>query len=68
MADLVRLQFYGALWAGSGIDQVYPKDYAPAMRDFEKDDSFKNIKGQTILSSDLALDIVIKWNFKESRH
>ena len=51
LADLVRLQFYGALWAGSGIDQVYPKDYTPAKRDFEEDDSFKNIKGQTILEA-----------------
>ena len=44
LADLMRLQFYGALWAGSGIDQAYPEDYTPAKRDFEEDDSFKNIK------------------------
>ena len=27
LADLLRLQIYGALWASTGIDQVYPKDY-----------------------------------------
>jgi len=60
LADIIRLQFYGALWAGSGIDQVYPKDYAPAKRDFEVDDSYKNFNNQTINSSDLALDIVYR--------
>ncbi len=58
LADLFRLQMYGALWAGSGIDQLYPMDYAPAMRDFEKDDSYKNIKDQKISESDLALEVV----------
>jgi len=60
LADLVRLQFYGALWAGAGIDQTYPNDYTPAKRDFEEDDSYKNFKGQTILVSDLAVDVVTK--------
>jgi len=58
LADLVRLQFYGALWAGSGIDQVFPKDYAPAKRDFEEDYTYKNIKDRFLKSSDLAFEIV----------
>ena len=60
LADIIRLQLYGALWAGSGIDQSYPEDFTPASRDFKEDYSFKNINDQKIHSSDLALDVVIK--------
>ena len=66
LADLIRLQLYGALWAGSGIDQTYPDDYTPAKRDFEEDESFKNIKGKTILSSDLGLEVSQKGNCRKS--
>jgi hypothetical protein len=59
LADIIRLQLYGVLWAGSEIDQSYPEEYTPAMRDFEEDYSFKNFKDQKIQNSDLALDIVI---------
>ncbi|MGZ9236039.1 MAG: hypothetical protein ACXW4E_10990, partial [Anaerolineales bacterium] len=30
IADILRLQMYGALWASTGIDQIYPKDYVRA--------------------------------------
>ncbi len=60
LADIIKMQFYGALWAGSGIDQVYPDAYTPAIRDLEKDDSYKNIKDFFLGEHDLALDVVIK--------
>ena len=60
LADLIRLQFYGTLWAGSGIDQVSLDDYTPAKRNFEEDESYKNIRNRSILSSDLALEVVTK--------
>jgi hypothetical protein len=59
LADIIRLQFYGALWAGSGIDQSYSEDYTPARRNFEEDYSFKNFNDQKIQSSDLALDVIL---------
>lgn len=55
MADLVRLQMYGFLWAATGIDQSYPPAYELALRDFEEDDSFHGLK-QPLKSTDLAID------------
>ncbi|MDO8753960.1 MAG: hypothetical protein Q7J80_08720 [Anaerolineales bacterium] len=40
LADLIRLQLYGVMWAATGIDQVYPTDYVRAQTDFEADQSF----------------------------
>lgn len=37
--DALQLQFYGMMWAATGIDQTYPTDYTPAQRDFEADDT-----------------------------
>ena len=37
--DTLQLQFYGLMWASTGIDQTYPTDYTPAQRDFEADDT-----------------------------
>jgi hypothetical protein len=36
--DALQLQFYGVMWAATGIDQTYPDDVEPAQRDFEADD------------------------------
>jgi hypothetical protein len=55
LADLVRLQLYGALWASTGIDQVYPKDYEPAQIDLE---ASKDFHGLTSLQDNLALDVL----------
>ncbi|HSK67496.1 MAG TPA: hypothetical protein VK888_11230 [Anaerolineales bacterium] len=56
VADLVRLQVYGMLWAATGIDQVYPEDYEPAQTDFEAgDDTFH---GLTTLENALAFDVL----------
>ena len=37
--DALQLQFYGVMWAATGIDQTYPSDYTPAQRDFEAGDT-----------------------------
>ena len=55
LADLVRLQIYGALWASTGIDQVYPQDYERAQIDLE---ASKDFHGLTSLQSNLALDVL----------
>jgi hypothetical protein len=54
-ADLIRLQIYGALWASTGIDQVYPKDYEHARVDLEANDDFH---GLTSLQDNLAFDVL----------
>jgi hypothetical protein len=40
LADLVRLQLYGVVWAATGIDQDYPETYPLRMSDLEDDDTF----------------------------
>lgn len=55
VADLMRLQIYGALWASTGIDQVYPKDYERAQTDLEVDEDFHKL---TSLHDALALDVL----------
>ncbi len=37
--DALQLQFYGMMWAATGIDQTYPSNYTPAQRDFEAGDT-----------------------------
>lgn len=38
LADLLRLQLYGPMWAATGIDQEYPADYPALQRDFKAGD------------------------------
>ena len=57
LADVIRLQVYGALWAATGIDQDYP-DYEPAAIDLEADDSFHDLKPPVLRAEDLALDVL----------
>jgi hypothetical protein len=53
LADLLRLQIYGALWAATGIDQVYPQNYERAQIDLEATEDFH---GLTSLGDALAFD------------
>jgi hypothetical protein len=55
-ADIIRLQIYGVMWAATGIDQVYPTDYARAQTDFEADDSFHGFEPPVLDESRLALN------------
>ncbi len=41
IADLARLQLFGAAWAASGLDQYYPTQYEPVQRDLERDEKFR---------------------------
>jgi len=55
VADLIRLQIYGALWASTGIDQIYPEDYERAQTDLEANEDFHGI---TNLNDALAIDVL----------
>jgi hypothetical protein len=56
LADLVRLQLYGVLWAGTGIDQTYPLDYPRAQLDFDPDRTFH--EKISLAPDDLAFDVL----------
>jgi hypothetical protein len=58
LADLVRLQFYGVMWAATGIDQDIPQDYTARMEDLPADDRFHDLSPPHFNRSDLALDIL----------
>ena len=42
IADVLRLQVYGILWAATGIDQYYPEEYPPAQVDLDPDPTFQS--------------------------
>ncbi len=58
LADLIRLQLYGVMWAASGIDQHYPADYQPVQRDLERDESFREFKPPTLPRGPLAFSVM----------
>lgn len=55
VADFIRLQIDGALWASTGIDQIYPKDYERAQTDLEVSEDFH---GLSTLNNTLAIDVL----------
>ncbi len=57
LADLVRLQLFGALWAATGIDQHYPAAYERRAEDFEADPSFHSLQ-EPLDSDELSLEIL----------
>ncbi len=58
LADLIRLQVYGVLWAATGIDQVYPTDYAPAARDLEAKTDYHGWQPPELPADELAFDLL----------
>jgi hypothetical protein len=58
LADLLRLQLYGAMWAATGIDQDIPELYTPRQEDFEEDDSYYNYFPPELSLDDLAFDVI----------
>jgi hypothetical protein len=58
LADLLRLQFYGALWAATGIDQDIPETFTPRMEDLPADTTFHGQAGPDLRAEDMALDVL----------
>jgi hypothetical protein len=58
LADLVRLQLYGVLWAATGIDQDIPHSYTPLQKDLANDLSFHNLTPPHLQETDLAFDVL----------
>jgi hypothetical protein len=57
IADVLRLNLYGFMWAATSIDQVYPPNYEPRAEDLEADESFYNLS-EPLVVEDLALDVL----------
>ena len=58
LADLLRLQLYGFMWAATGIDQDIPETYTLRQEDLEADTKFHDLQPPHLQASDLALDIL----------
>ena len=58
IADLFRLQMNGLLWAATGIDQYYPKNYEHAQIDLEDDKKFHDLAPGVDLLQALSFDIL----------
>jgi hypothetical protein len=58
LADLLRLQFYGIMWAATGIDQDIPVSYSPRQEDLPPDVSFHNLQPPHLSANELALDVL----------
>jgi hypothetical protein len=58
LADLIRLQLYGVMWAATGIDQDIPDDFSPPLEDLPADESFYDLEPPHLQESDLAMDVL----------
>lgn len=58
LADLVRLQLYGVMWAATGVDQYYPPTYDPPQVDLPADDTFHGLKPPTLRAEDISIGIL----------
>ncbi len=58
LADMLRLQFYGVMWAATGVDQDIPDAYTPPMEDLPADLDFHDLKPPNMSESDLAFDVL----------
>ncbi len=58
LADLMRLQLYGAAWAVTRIDQRYPKFYEPHMENFGTDVTWQGFTPQPLTTDNLAFDVL----------
>ena len=59
VADWLRLQLYGLMWAGTEIDQDYPYTYPLPKIDLENDNTYHGIEGP-LPESELSWDILKK--------
>ena len=58
LADMLRLQYYGVLWAVTGIDQKYRTDYTPRAVDLPADDTWRGFHAGALSADDLAFDVL----------
>ncbi len=59
LADIFRLQFYGIMWAATGIDQYYPSTYELPQEDLAADESFHQLLPPTLKPEDIAMDTLV---------
>lgn len=58
LADLIRFQVYGVLWAATGIDQDYPDTYTPVQSDLSDEVAYYGMQPPSLDPESLALDVM----------
>ena len=58
LANILRLQVYGALWAATGIDQYYPQTYELRANDLPADQTFDGLNPPHLAKDALAFDVL----------
>jgi hypothetical protein len=58
LADILRLQVFGALWAATGIDQYYPESYELRANDLAADPTFDKLNPPHLAKDALAFDVL----------
>jgi hypothetical protein len=58
LADIVRLQLYGVMWAATGIDQDIPDIFTPRMEDLPEDLNFHEYTPPHLDEEQLAFDVL----------
>jgi hypothetical protein len=58
LADLIRLQIFGVMWAATGIDQDIPERFTRRQEDLEATLDFHDLQPPDLKPEDLALDVL----------
>jgi hypothetical protein len=58
LADLIRLQLYGFLWAATGVDHAIPEEFEPPQEDLEPKADFYGLEPPLLNQGDLAFDVL----------
>lgn len=58
LADLVRLQLYGAMWASTSVDHHIPETYNRLIVNLPADDTFQGFGPGELKADDLAFDVL----------
>lgn len=58
LADIVRLQLYGFMWASTGIDVFIPDDYELRAVDLEASEEYSGLQPPALSESDLAFEVL----------
>jgi len=58
LADLLRLQLFGVMWAATGIDQYYPLTYDPPQENLANDQTFQGLQPPRLFLQDLSMEVL----------
>jgi hypothetical protein len=58
LADLIRLQLLGVMWAATGIDHDVPPSYEPLHVELSSDITFQDFQPDQLSSDDLSFDVL----------